>query len=57
MEINRPFFIDPKQPGIVRGGFYDAMGGMLVGQHAKWVCDALNEKIERDANSKSKGRR
>jgi hypothetical protein len=41
-KITQPFFVDPTQPGIVRGGFFDEMGGMLVGLHAKWVCEALN---------------
>jgi len=31
MKIEKPFFVDPQYPGIVRGGFYDEMGGMLVG--------------------------
>lgn len=44
-----PFYIDPKNPGIVRGGFFDEMGGILVGVRAPWVCAALNEKRERDA--------
>ena len=43
MVIEQPFFVDPQQPGVVRGGFYDEMGGMLVGMNAKWVCDALNK--------------
>lgn len=36
------FYVDPKQPGFVRGGCYDAMGGMLVGVKAQAVCDVLN---------------
>ena len=43
MEIKQPFFVDPKQPGYVRGGFYDEMGGMLVGLRAGLVCKMLNE--------------
>ncbi len=43
MEIKQPFFIDQTQPGFVRGGPFDEMGGMLVGMHAKEVCDMLNE--------------
>ena len=38
----RDFYVDKKQPGVVRGGFYDEMGGMLVGTKAKAVCDVLN---------------
>jgi hypothetical protein len=49
VKIEKPFFVDPKNPGVVRGGFYDEMGGMLVGVHAKWVCETLNEKRERDS--------
>jgi hypothetical protein len=36
------FYVDKEQPGIVRGGPFDSMGGMLVGMHAKEVCDRLN---------------
>ncbi len=43
MEIKQLFFIDQTQPGFVRGGPFDEMGGMLVGVHAKEVCDMLNE--------------
>ena len=28
--------------GVVRGGFYDEMGGMLVGERAQDICDRLN---------------
>jgi hypothetical protein len=28
--------------GFVRGGFYDELGGMLVGHRAREVCDMLN---------------
>lgn len=42
MNIQKPFFIDQQKPGIVRGGFYDEMGGMLVGMRAQEVCDVLN---------------
>ena len=36
------FYVDQNQPGIVRGGPFDSMGGMLVGVHAKEVCHRLN---------------
>jgi hypothetical protein len=36
------YYIDPTQPGIVRGGHYDDMGGMLVGTKAELICDILN---------------
>ena len=36
------FYVDAVQPGIVRGGPFDSMGGMLVGLHAKEVCNRLN---------------
>lgn len=49
MNIDKPFFIDPNNPGIVRGGFYDELGGMLVGMHAKEVCDILNTHYEKIA--------
>ncbi|KKK72612.1 hypothetical protein LCGC14_2902150, partial [marine sediment metagenome] len=47
------FYIDPKSPGIVRGGFYDDMGGIIVGErsmligiYAQEVCDMLNAQIK-----------
>lgn len=43
MKLKRPFFVDPQNPGVIRGGFYDVMGGMVVGQHASEVCDVLNK--------------
>lgn len=43
MNIPQPFYVDPHKPGCIRGGFFDEMGGMLVGMHAKKVCDALND--------------
>ena len=49
------FYVDAVQPGIVRGGPFDSMGGMLVGLHAKEVCNRLNTygelkaTIEREA--------
>lgn len=46
MNITQPFFVDPAQPGFVRGGFYDEMGGMLVGVNAEWVCEQLNKALE-----------
>jgi hypothetical protein len=36
------FFVSSKQPYIVRGGWFDAMGGMLVGNGAETVCKMLN---------------
>jgi hypothetical protein len=44
----KEFYVDPKQPGFVRGGFYDAMGGMLVGVKARAVCDVLNAAVAWD---------
>lgn len=38
----RKFYVSKEQPGVVKGGFYDAMGGMLVGVKAQEVCDVLN---------------
>ena len=46
--ITRSFFVDPVQPGIIRGGWMDDVGGMLVGVHADWVCKVLNEAKEND---------
>ena len=37
-----PFYVDEHHAGVVRGGFFDAMGGMLVGTHAPFVAEALN---------------
>ena len=45
--MDRSFFVDAGTPGIVRGGFYDEMGGMLVGVHAQEVCDKLNALDQR----------
>ena len=45
MEIKQPFFVDPNQPGYVRGGPFDEMGGMLVGMHSVEVCNMLNEHL------------
>lgn len=55
MKIEKPFFVDPQKPGIVRGGFYDEMGGMLVGVNAEWVCKALNDAVERDEKGHAHG--
>lgn len=41
--ITKPFYIDHDSPGIVRGGFFDENGGLLVGRCAEWVCKALND--------------
>ena len=46
--MSKPFYIDKTHPGIIRGGFFDDMGGLLVGMNAQWVCDALNEKQQRE---------
>ena len=43
------FYIDPAQAGVVRGGWFDEMGGMLVGVHAEKVCTMLNEHPEMQA--------
>ncbi len=42
------FYIDEVHPGVVRGGFFDRDGGLLVGSNAQWVCNALNEKLRRE---------
>ncbi len=39
---NNPFYVDKEQPGIIRGGWLDPMGGFLIGLHAKQVVDRLN---------------
>ncbi len=41
--ITQPFYVDPAQRGVVRGGWMDELGGILVGVHAEWVCRALND--------------
>lgn len=43
--IKQPFFVPSNSPGIIRGGWFDEAGGMLVGLHAQWVCDTLNKAI------------
>lgn len=40
------FFVDPDQKGVVRGGWFDALGGILVGVHAQEVCDILNAHFQ-----------
>lgn len=40
--IRTPFTVDSNNPGFVRGGWYDDMGGLLVGMQAQYVADALN---------------
>jgi len=46
----KKFFVDPSNLGWVRGGFYDDMGGMLVGMHANEVCNILNTHYEKEEN-------
>lgn len=41
--IANPFHVDDAQPGIVRGGWLDEMGGFLIGTHAEYVANALNQ--------------
>jgi hypothetical protein len=42
--------------GFVRGGFYDELGGMLVGHRAREVCDMLNAHSQLQAElSKQNG--
>ena len=43
---DNPFFVDKLQPGIVRGGWLDEMGGFLIGPPAKYVTNALNKYAE-----------
>lgn len=39
----KPFYVDQHNPGIVRGGWFYDVGGMLVGSlHAGDVAEALN---------------
>lgn len=45
------FYIDPRFQGMIRGGFFDEMGGILVGAKAQWVCDALNLKLKQEQAS------
>lgn len=45
------FYVDKKQPGFVRGGFYDESGGMLVGRNAELVCKMLNDYIKLKAEN------
>ena len=40
--VEEKFYVDSQHPGIVRGGFFDADGGIIVGVRAQWVCDAMN---------------
>jgi len=44
--VDRPFYVDGEQPGVVRGGFFDEMGGMLIGLRAPYVALALNEHAQ-----------
>lgn len=41
-----PFYVDSDNPGIVRGGWLDEMGGFLIGLQAKAVADRLNASAE-----------
>lgn len=42
--ITKPFFVEMDEGfGYVKGGFFGDAGGMLVGDNAQWVCDALND--------------
>lgn len=41
-----PMRVDPKNPGVVRGGWFDDYGGMLVGTQAEFVADAINEYVK-----------
>jgi hypothetical protein len=36
------FFVDPKHPVVVRGGWLNHRDGMLVGNGAETVCKMLN---------------
>jgi hypothetical protein len=44
--IKNPFYVDKTQPGIVRGGWLDEMGGFLIGRGSQYVADALNSYAE-----------
>ena len=44
--LDNPFYVDSNQPGIIRGGWLDEMGGFLIGRHAKAVADRLNKSAE-----------
>ena len=46
MTIKNPFYVDKDQPGIVRGGWLDSLGGFLIGPPAAYVANALNNKAE-----------
>ncbi len=46
------FYVDAQQKGVVRGGWFDEMGGILVGMRAQEVCDALNASLSTDAINK-----
>lgn len=41
-----PMRVDKDNPGIVRGGWFDEYGGMLVGTEAQFVADAINEYVK-----------
>lgn len=43
---DNPMYVDPDNPGVVRGGWFDTMGGMLVGTQAEFVADAINEYVK-----------
>ena len=40
--VANSFYVEIDLPGYVKGGFYDATGGTLVGVNAAYVADTLN---------------
>lgn len=48
MSETQKFYVDEQQKGVVRGGWFDDMGGILVGSSAQEVCDALNASLSPD---------
>lgn len=48
MSKMQKFYVDAQQKGVVRGGWFDDMGGILVGSSAQEVCDALNVSLSTD---------
>lgn len=55
IEATQWFFIDPSSAGVVRGGPFDRYAGILVGVHAQWVCDALNDALRRELAKEGEG--
>jgi hypothetical protein len=45
---DNPFYVDPAQPGIIRGGWLDEMGGFLIGVHARQVAERLNASAAKE---------